>query len=103
MNDLIKQAMECAGMPLIVKREHVAAALLSYVRDCDDAVDDYSDEVYEGVEAALVDTDVVTVHKVSDVVRKVANDLIAAEAKRIALELIRDLAADNKKEDYVPF
>jgi hypothetical protein len=103
MNLLLEQTSEIAKVKLNVEREDAAAMVVEHVLNGDDAINDYVDGVFAGAAAAIEEVDVATLLRVSEAIRTVASEQIEAEAKRLALQMIRDLAADNKKEEQVPF
>jgi hypothetical protein len=103
MSDILKQAIEMAETKLAVEREHAAAAVVRNVLDDDDLIDDYVQSVDAGVTAAIEETDEATLQTVVVAIREAAQVKVEAQSKRLALQMIRDLAADNKKEEHVPF
>jgi hypothetical protein len=98
MNPFHTQSVEFAR--LNVKPEHAAA---SFITQMTDKGGEFLDSVDAGVEAAMDEIDKATFCVVVAQVRTVWSMEVEAQAKRLALQMIRDLAADNKKEEQVPF
>ena len=103
MSELIKQALDLAGMNIDVEREHAASGVVKYIADEDELIDDYARSVDAGVRAAIEEIDEATFVAVSDAIREAASTEVKAQAKRLALRLMRDLAARSGQEMDVPF
>jgi hypothetical protein len=103
MSDILKQAIEMAETKLAVEREHAAAAVVHIVVDDEDLIADYAQGVDAGVTAAIEESDAATLQTVVVAIREAARAKVESHSKRLALQMIRDLAANHRKEDKVPF
>lgn len=86
-----------------VEPEHAAAAIVRRVTRFDDMAEDFFDSVASGVDAAIDEIDVATFGVIDAQVRTAVSMEVEAQAKRLALEMIRDLAASQGKEKTLPF
>ena len=103
MNAILRHALEMAENKLAVEREHVAAAVVRCITNDDDLIEDYAESVDAGVEAAMEDIDEATLSDLSDAISEAARADVEAQAKRLALLMIRDFAARGGQEMDVPF
>ena len=83
--------------------EDAVYGVVRSVTDAYDLMDDYQESVYAGVRAAIEEIDEATVVAVKDAIREAANAEVKAQAKRLAMRLIRDWAASSGQETDVPF
>ena len=101
MNPFVEQSVEWARVN--VEPEHAAAAIVRRVTRFDDMAGEFFDSVDAGVDAAIDEIDVATFGVVVDRVRTAVSAEVEAQAKRFALQMIRDLAANQGKEKTLPF
>ena len=103
MTTIISQALEMAGLKLEVERDHAVSRVVKYITDEDELIDDYVKSVDAGVRAAIEEIDDASLVAVNDAIREAASAEVEAQAKRLALRLMRDLAARSGQEMDVPF
>jgi len=101
MNPFVEQSVEWARVS--VEPEDAAAAIVRRVTRFDDMADEFFASIEAGVDAALDEIDVHSLCVVAAQLRTTASMEVEAQAKRLALQMLRDLLANQGEEATLPF
>lgn len=98
MNGLVSKTIEIADGTLEVDAADAERALAECLADHCEFGDTFEEDVTAGVKAAIDEIDEATWQAVVDAIQAAASTEVEAQAKRLALRMIRDLAANQEND-----
>lgn len=103
MNQLIAQVVEMAEGSLEVDRADAEKAVAGHLAEFCEFGNTFEEDVTAGVKAAIDEIDEVTWRTIVDAIEAAASAEVESQAKRLALQMFRDLAASQRKDATLPF